>query len=305
MAAMKGSAVIDTKSHTNKQKLNSQTWSYLFLIPALIAVAAVVIIPFVIGIYYSFTKWDGIDTATFIGLDNFRRLLQDQDFLNSLWFTVKFSAVTVLLINLVGLTLALIVTQKFRGTSFLRTIFFMPNLIGGLILGFIWQFVFIKGFSAVGEAIGTTALSGWLADSTTGFWGMVLMVTWQYAGYIMVIYIAFLQGVDESLLEAASLDGATEWQKFLHVKFPMIRPAFTISLFMTLSFCFKIYDQNLALTSGGPFKSTTMVAMDIVNTAFSQREMGLAQAKGMVFFLILALVSITQVYFSRKKEVQM
>lgn len=288
----------------SKNNINSQKWSYGFILPAIIAVTAIVIVPFVIGVYYSFTKWDGIGTSTFVGLDNFKRLLQDTEFLTSLWFTIKFSFVTVLLINLIGLSLALIVTKKFRGAALLRTIFFMPNLIGGLILGFIWQFVFIKGFAALGEVIGVEQLSGWLASPITGFWGMVIMVAWQYAGYIMVIYIAFLQGVDESLLEAASLDGASEWQKFIHVKFPMIRPAFTISLFMTLSFCFKIYDQNLALTSGGPFKSTQMVAMNIVNTAFSQREMGLAQAKGMVFFLILALVSISQVYFSRKKEVE-
>lgn len=287
-----------------KNKIHDQRWSYGFMIPAIVAVTAIVLIPFIIGIYYSFTEWDGISTSTFVGLNNFKRLFQDQEFMDSLWFTVKFSAVTVILINLIGLSLALIVTQKFRGAAILRTVFFMPNLIGGLILGFIWQFVFIKGFAAIGELIGVEQLSGWLATPATGFWGMVIMVAWQYAGYIMVIYIAFLQGVDESLLEAAGLDGATEWQKFLHVKFPMIRPAFTISLFMTLSFCFKIYDQNLALTSGGPFKSTQMVAMNIVNTAFSQREMGLAQAKGMVFFFILAAVSITQVYFSRKKEVE-
>lgn len=303
MAAMEETVAAGTKSR-RKNTINDQRWSYGFILPAIIAVTAIVIVPFVVGVYYSFTKWDGISTSTFVGLDNFKRLFQDQEFLTSLWFTVKFSAVTVLLINLIGLTLALIVTQKFRGAALLRTVFFMPNLIGGLILGFIWQFVFIKGFAAIGEVIGVQQLSGWLATPATGFWGMVIMVAWQYAGYIMVIYIAFLQGVDESLLEAASLDGATEWQKFIHVKFPMIRPAFTISLFMTLSFCFKIYDQNLALTSGGPFKSTQMVAMNIVNTAFSQREMGLAQAKGMVFFLILAIVSITQVYFSRKKEVE-
>ena len=296
---------ISTKTKTlRKNTINSQKWSYSFILPAIFAVTAIVIVPFVIGIYYSFTKWDGISTSTFIGLDNFKRLLEDTEFLTSLWFTIKFSFVTVILINLIGLSLALIVTQKFRGAALLRTIFFMPNLIGGLILGFIWQFVFIKGFTALGEAIGVEQLSGWLASPGTGFWGMVIMVAWQYAGYIMVIYIAFLQGIDESLSEAVSLDGASEWQKFIHVKFPMIRPAFTISLFMTLSFCFKIYDQNLALTSGGPFKSTQMVAMNIVNTAFSQREMGLAQAKGMVFFLILALVSISQVYFSRKKEVE-
>lgn len=303
MAAVGETMITKEKTKRNKS-ITSQKWSYGFILPAVIAVTAIVVIPFVAGIYYSFTKWDGISTSTFIGLANFQQLFKDQEFLTSLWFTIKFSVVTILLINFIGLSLALIVTQKFRGAALLRTIFFMPNLIGGLILGFIWQFVFIKGFSAIGEIVGLEQLSGWLATPTTGFWGMVIMVAWQYAGYIMVIYIAFLQGVDDSLLEAASLDGATEWQKFLHVKFPMIRPAFTISLFMTLSFCFKIYDQNLALTSGGPFKSTQMVAMNIVNTAFSQRDMGLAQAKGMIFFLILAFVSITQVYFSRKKEVE-
>ncbi|MFR3286887.1 MAG: carbohydrate ABC transporter permease [Enterococcus casseliflavus] len=295
--------IVSTKT-VGKKRINDQRWSYPFLLPAVIAVCAIVIVPFVIGIYYSFTKWDGISVSTFVGLDNFKRILSDKEFMNSLWFTLKFSVVTVALINLVGLGLALIVTKGFRGSSILRTVFFMPNLIGGLILGFIWQFVFVKAFSAIGTAVGVEVLNGWLSTPTTGFWGMVLMVVWQYAGYIMVIYVAFLQGVDESLLEAASLDGASEWQQMLQIKLPMIRPAFTISLFMSLSFCFKIYDQNLALTSGGPFKSTTMVAMNIVNTAFSQREMGLAQAKGMIFFLILTIISVTQVFLSSRKEVE-
>lgn len=301
---MESSKKLTLSRKAKKNRINDQKWSYPFLIPAAIAVSAIVVIPFLIGIYYSFTKWDGISVSTFVGLENFQRILGDQEFMASLWFTLKFSVVTVLLINLVGLCLALIVTKGFRGSTILRTIFFMPNLIGGLILGFIWQFVFIKAFSSIGTAIGIEALNGWLSTPLTGFWGMVLMVVWQYAGYIMVIYVAFLQGVDQSLIEAASLDGASEWQQLLHIKLPMIRPAFTISLFMSLSFCFKIYDQNLALTSGGPFKSTTMVAMDIVNTAFSQREMGLAQAKGMVFFLILTIISVTQVYLSSRKEVE-
>lgn len=288
------------KKTTSKQQL----WSGAFLAPALFAVGAVVFVPFIFGIYYGFTKWDGINPAQFVGLDNFIQIMKDKEFLASIWFTIRFSVITIILINCIGLGLALIVTQNFKGNSILRTVFFMPNLIGGLILGFIWQFVFIKGFQAFGEFAGMEKMLGWLSTPSTAFWGMVIMVCWQYSGYIMVIYIAFLQGVDTSILEAADLDGASNWQKFILVKFPMIRPAFTISLFMTLSFCFKIYDQNLSLTSGGPFKSTEMVAMNIVNTAFSQKQMGLAQAKGIVFFVLLTIISVLQVYLSSRKEVE-
>lgn len=302
MQNFSGEAIL--KKGKKRSKIESTSWSYIFLMPSLLAVSAVVIIPFIIGIYYGFTKWDGLNPAEFLGFANFINIFKDKEFANSFLFTFKFAIAAILIINLIGLSLALIVTQKFRGSSLLRTIFFMPNLIGGLILGFIWQFVFIKGFAGIGGALGISALNGWLSTPLTGFWGMVIMVAWQYSGYIMVIYVAFLQGVDESILEACSLDGAGPLQKFRHITFPMIRPAFTICVFMTMSFCFKIYDQNLALTSGGPFKSTQMVAMNIVNTAFSQREMGLAQAKGMVFFIVLAGMSLLQVYINRKKEVE-
>ncbi|MEG0285678.1 MULTISPECIES: sugar ABC transporter permease [Vagococcus] len=282
----------------------NKTWFYVFIAPVIIALFCVVILPLVFGIYYSFTDWDGVTVRGFVGLQNYFDVFKDEGFRKALWFTIKFSVVSIFLINIIGLSLALIVTQKFKGSMLLRTIFFMPNLIGGLILGFIWQFIFIKAFASIGELIGVESLQVWLSTTTTGFWALVIVMCWQMSGYIMVIYISYLQGVDESLLEAASLDGATEFQKFWQIKFPMIMPAFTVSLFMTLSNCFKLYDQNLSLTGGGPYNSTQMVAMNIFNTAFSQNKMGYAQAKGIIFFIIVAAISLTQVYITKKKEVE-
>lgn len=283
---------------------NKKTWFYLFIAPVIVALFCVVILPLLFGIYYSFTEWDGVTISGFVGFENYINVFKDEGFLKALWFTTKFSVVSIILINAIGLSLALIVTEKFKGSMLLRTIFFMPNLIGGLILGFIWQFIFIKAFSSVGDILGVESLKTWLSTTETGFWALVIVMCWQMSGYIMVIYISYLQGVDESLLEAASLDGATEWQKFWQIKFPMIMPGFTVSLFMTLSNSFKLYDQNLSLTGGGPYNSTQMVAMNIFNTAFSQNKMGYAQAKGIIFFLIVAAISLTQVYITKKKEVE-
>lgn len=282
----------------------NKSWFYVFIAPVIIALFCVVILPLFFGLYYSFTDWDGVTVRGFVGLQNYFDVFKDANFRSALWFTTKFSIVSIVLINVIGLGLALIVTQKFKGSMLLRTIFFMPNLIGGLILGFIWQFIFIKAFASIGEVLGIQSLQTWLSTTQTGFWALVIVMCWQMSGYIMVIYISYLQGVDESLLEAASLDGATEWQKFTRIKFPMIMPAFTVSLFMTLSNCFKLYDQNLSLTGGGPYNSTQMVAMNIFNTAFGQNKMGYAQAKGIIFFIIVAVISLTQVYITKKKEVE-
>ena len=180
----------------------------------------------------------------------------------------------------------------------------MPNLIGGLILGFIWQFIFINAFSALSEIFNSPGLKTWLSTTETGFWAMVIVMCWQMSGYVMVIYISYLQGVDESLLEASDLDGATDFQKFWFVKFPLIMPGFTVSLFMTLSNAFKLYDQNLSLTNGGPYKSTQMISMNIYNTAFVENKMGYAQGKAVIFFLCVAIISLTQVYVTKRKEVE-
>ncbi|WP_229441993.1 MULTISPECIES: carbohydrate ABC transporter permease [unclassified Enterococcus] len=285
-------------------KHQKKTWFYLFAAPVVLALTIVVVIPFLYGVYYSFTNWDAVARGEFVGLANYKKLLSDSGFWSAIWFTVRFSVVSIVLINVIGLGLAMLVTSKFKGANLLRTVFFMPNLIGGLILGFIWQFIFINAFSAIGDLIGNEGLKTWLSTSQTGFWAMIIVMCWQMSGYIMVIYISYLQNVDDALLEAADLDGATSWQKFWHVKFPLIMPGFTVSLFMTLSNSFKLYDQNLSLTNGGPYNSTQMVAMNIYNSAFVENKMGYAQSKAVIFFIIVAVISLAQVYLTKRKEVE-
>ncbi|MET3682850.1 raffinose/stachyose/melibiose transport system permease protein [Alkalibacillus flavidus] len=278
---------------------------WLFLTPVLFALITVVILPLGVGTYYSFTEWNGIETGDFVGFENYIKALQDERFIDSLWFTIKFSVASVILINVIGLSLALIVTSKIKTNNLLRTVFFMPNLIGGLILGFIWQFIFIRVFANIGQAFGIEAMQGWLSTTTTGFWGLVILMSWQMSGYIMVIYIAYLQGVSKELIEAAHIDGATAWQRFRHIIFPLVAPAFTVSMFLTLSNTFKLYDQNLALTDGGPYNSTEMLAMEIYNTAFVQNSFAYAQSKAVIFFIVVATITLVQVYFNKKREVQM
>lgn len=284
---------------------NRSPWFWLFLSPVVLSLLLVVVVPFVYGFIFSFTDWNGLVANSFVGFQNYVQLFQEAEFLNSIWFTVKFAVVTVLLLNAMGLGLALLVTRSIRSNNWLRTIFFMPNLIGGLILGFIWQFIFINVFSDIGNRIGSEALQGWLSTTSTGFWGLVILTAWQMAGYIMIIYIAYLENIPKELIEAAKIDGASSVQRFKNITFPLVAPAFTVSMFLTLSMGFKVYDQNLSLTNGGPFNSTQMVAMEIVRTAFSDNEMAYAQAKAVIFFLIVAVIALTQVFYNKKREVEM
>ncbi|WP_028783815.1 carbohydrate ABC transporter permease [Thalassobacillus devorans] len=278
---------------------------WLFLTPVILALGIVVVIPFVYGLVYSFTDWNGLTATKFIGFEHYINLFQEKEFMNSIWFTVKFAVASVLLLNFFGLALALIVTRNIKSNNLLRTVFFMPNLIGGLILGFIWQFIFVSVFGDIGELLGVKSLQGWLSTTETGFWGLVILTAWQMAGYIMIIYIAYLENIPKELIEAAKIDGASSFQRFKNITFPLVAPAFTISMFLTLSTSFKIYDQNLSLTNGGPYNSTQMVAMEIVRTAFSDNQMSYAQAKAVIFFLIVAVVALTQVYYNKKREVEM
>ena len=273
--------------------------------PILLAFLFVIVVPLFYGIYYSFTNWNGIGTPVFKGFSNYVKILSDIDFRNSIFFTVKFVIASVIIINITGLTLALLVTQEIKGKTLFRTIFFMPNLIGGLILGFIWQFVFLEGFNAIGEAMGFEALKGWLSTTNTGFWGLIILTTWQMSGYIMIIYIAYLEGVPQELIEAAKIDGANPFQILWNIIFPLVAPAFTVSMFLTLSNSFKLYDQNLSLTGGAPFKSTQMIAMNIYNTAFSDNKMAYAQSKAILFFIVVATISLIQVYYNKKREVEL
>ena len=277
-----------------------------FVGPAVFAFTLIVVIPLLFGIYYSFTDWNGISSnIKFIGFENYMEVFKDKGFFKSFIFTTKFTIASVITINMIGFSLALLVTRGLKMSNVLRTIFFMPNLIGGLILGFIWQFIFTKAFAALGEATGYSWLLGWLSNTETGFWGLVILMSWQMSGYLMIIYIAALQNIPQELLEASRIDGANALQRVKHIVFPLVRPAFTASLFLTLSNSFKLYDQNLSLTGGGPANSTQMIAMNIYNTAFKFNNMGVAQAKAVIFFLVIGGITLSQVYISKKGEVEM
>lgn len=280
---------------------------WAFIGPAIFAFIVVQVVPLIFGIYYSFTDWNGIDSEIglkMVGFKNYIDAFKDKTFGQSFLFTIKFTIVSVIVLNILGFSLALLVTRNSKFSNLLRTIFFMPNLIGGLILGFIWQFIFVEIFSAIGSAVGQNWMKGWLSDGRTGFYGLVILMSWQMAGYLMVIYVAALQNVPEELVEAAKIDGANIWQRTRHIIMPLVRPAFTVSIFLTLSNSFKLFDQNLSLTAGGPGNSTQMLAMNIYNTAFKFNLMGVAQAKAVIFFIVVSIVAITQVYFSKKSEVE-
>jgi len=279
----------------------------LFVGPVFIAFTIVVLIPFFSGIYYSFTDWNGITgQVKWVGLDNFKYIFtEDKQFLQSFKLTAIYTIVAIILTNIIGFGLALLVTQKLKSSNILRTVFFMPNLLGGLLLGFIWQFIFIRGFASIGELTGIPLFElAWLGDKNTAFWGIVIVSVWQGAGYIMLIYIAALQNVPKELIEAAQMDGASRFQVLRNIKVPLVAPAVTICLFLTTASSFKIFDANLSLTNGGPFKSTEMLALNIYIEAFVNNRYGVGEAKALIFFLVVAAISILQVTLSKKKEVE-
>lgn len=285
------------------KKRNISFW--LFLAPVLIAFILVVIVPLIMGIYLSFTDWNGISsTINFTGIENYVDAFKDETFRNAFWFTTKFTIVSVIVLNVMGFGLALLVTQKLKTSNTLKTIFFMPNLIGGLILGFIWQFIFQEVFSGIGKAIDCTSLMGWLSNEKTGFWGLVILMSWQMAGYLMIVYISGIQNISTEVIEAAKIDGASAWQRLRRIIFPLVRPAMTISIFLTLSNSFKLYDQNLSLTAGGPGNATQMISMNILKTGQKFNEMGQAQAKAIVLLLVVGVISLIQVYLSKRGEVE-
>lgn len=269
----------------------------IFVLPTLCAFAFAFIIPFVMGIYLSFCKFKTITNAKFIGFDNYIKIFADKDFINAFLFTLKFSAVSIITVNLFAFVLALALTRKIKGTNLFRTVFFIPNLIGGIILGYIWQ----QMINAVLLKYETTLV----ANATYGFWGLVILMNWQMIGYMMIIYIAGLQNVPTDLIEAAEIDGATSLQTLFKVKIPMVMPSITICLFMTISNSFKLFDQNLALTAGAPSKKTAMLALDIYSTFYGRTGFeGVGQAKAVLFFIIVAAIALTQLLITRSKEVE-
>lgn len=280
---------------------------WAFVLPSLTFFVLVVVIPALWGLGYSLTDWNGISKeVSFVGFSNYVKIFtQDGDFLHAFVFTAVFALAAVIGVNVVGFLLALLVTSKAKCTTLMRGAFFMPNLIGGILLGFTWQFIFVQAFGAVYNATGLKFFANWLSDTKTSFFGLLILVVWQLAGYMMIIYIAQIQSIPDNLLEAAEIDGAGYLQRLKNVILPLTAPAFTIGLFLSLTTCFKLYDQNLALTNGGPFNSTEMLALNIYNSAFKYNELGVAQAKAVVFLIVVAALGLTQLYYSKKKEVEM
>nr|WP_294671352.1 sugar ABC transporter permease [uncultured Ruminococcus sp.] len=278
----------------------------IFVLPTLIAFAIGFIYPFFQGIYLSFCKFHTVSNAKLIGFDNYVKAFQNEAFMHSFWFTVLFVIVSIVLINLIAFAVAYVLTLGIRGSNIFRTVFFVPNLIGGIILGYIWKLI----FDGILHNYGTNLA----LNSTYGFWGLVILMCWQQAGYMMIIYIAGFQSVPSDLYEAAKIDGANRRQLLTKVTIPMMAPSITICTFLTLTNSFKLFDQNLALTAGAPgvitsdgvtIKQTEMMALNIYNTFYSNaNSRGVGQAEAVIFFVIVVVIALAQLYFTRKREVQ-
>lgn len=271
----------------------------VFLLPTMVAFTIGFIAPFILGVYLSFCEFTTVTDAHFVGLKNYIRFWNDPSdvFLHSLWFTTLFTIVTVLLINVIGFAVALALTKKIKGTNLFRTVFFMPNLIGGLVLGYIWQLL-LNGILAQFQR-------SLKYDELYGFIGLVILMCWQQIGYMMIIYISGIQNIPGELIEAAKIDGATSSQVLRNVTIPMVMPSITICTFLTLTNSFKLFDQNLALTDGDPSKMSEMLALNIYNTFYGRNGWeGVGQAKAVIFFLIVAAIALAQNYLTRSKEVQ-
>ena len=275
-------------------------YSPVFVLPTLLAFIIGFVIPFAEGLYLSFCQFTTVKNAKFIGIGNYQRAFSDASFINSFGFTVKYAVVAIILINVIALGLALLLTRNLKGTNIFRTIFFMPNLIGGIVLGYIWQIL-------INCVLSLSGLPLLMLNSDAGYWGLIILTGWQQIGYMMIIYIAGLQNVPDDLTEAASIDGANSWTTFWKVKLPMIMSSITVCVFLTLTNSFKLFDQNLALTGGEPNHLTEMLALNIYDTFYARagaQWKGLGQAKAVLFCLLVVAISFAQLKATRSKEVQ-
>ena len=294
----------------HKRKLTE----FLFLLPTLIAFLMVIIIPFIFGIYYSFTDWQGTGAVTqSVGFDNYKAIFQEPGFLHSFLVTLLFTVLNIITVNVVAFAISLLVTSEIRGRNIYRAGFFVPNLIGGIVLGLVWQFIFSNILPSIGQTLGLPTLSkSLISNKDTVMATLVTVNTWQYAGYIMLIYVAAIQGISKSVMEAAEVDGARYWTRVTRIQIPPMANAFTISLFLTLTNSFKMYDVNVALTNGGPVsifmskpvQASELLALNIYNTAFKYNNMAQGQAKAVIFFIVLTIFSVIQVTWNKSKEVE-
>ena len=297
-----------------KSKTKRKLTEFLFLFPTLFAFLMVIIIPFILGIYYSFTDWQGTGAVSnLVGFDNYKVIFQEPGFLHSFLVTLLFTVLNIITVNVVAFAISLLVTSEIRGRNIYRAGFFIPNLIGGIVLGLVWQFIFSNILPSIGTSLGLSALSkSLISNKDTVMMTMVIVNTWQYAGYIMLIYVAAIQGISKSVMEAAEVDGARYWTRVTRIQIPLMANAFTISLFLTLTNSFKMYDVNVALTNGGPVtvfmgkpvQDSELLALNIHQTAFKYNNMAQGQAKAVIFFVVLTIFSIIQVSYNKSKEVE-
>ncbi len=269
----------------------------IFALPTLIAFLIGFLVPFILGIYLSFCKFNTINDAQWVGLGNYIKIWGDETFIHAFWYTALFAVASLIIINVCALLIAMALTRGIRGTNTYRTVFFMPNLIGGIVLGYIWQLIFNGVLAQYGRTL--------TYSEAYGFWGLLILMCWQQIGYMMIIYVAGLQTIPGDILEAAQIDGATRTQTFFRVKLPMLMPSITICTFLTLTNSFKLFDQNLSLTAGEPAKLSQLLALNIYDTFYGRVGWeGVGQAKAVIFFLLVVCISLIQLRLTRSREVQ-
>lgn len=291
--------------------MNTNTMSYktkqflMFAGVASVLFTAVVVIPFVYGLYLTMTSWDGVSlNKPFVGFTNYSAAFADTAFWGALGRTFAYTIVAVILVNIVAFILAFLVTSGVKGQNFFRAGFFVPNLIGGIVLGYVWKFIFNRALVSIGTSLSVGALSNsWLATTSGAMFCLVIVSVWQYAGYMMLIYVAGFMSVSNDVIEAAKIDGCTNMQTIIHISVPLMVSSFVQCLFLTLTRCFMVYDVNLSLTKGEPFNSTVMAAMHVYNQAFTYKNFGLGQAEALILFIVCAVVGVVQVYVGKKAEV--
>ena len=265
----------------------------------------VLVVPFVNGFYYTFTDWDGFKVDKFVGLSNYSESFADPKFWSTLKFTGLFVVVSLILVNVVAFGLALIVTSNLRSRNFLRTLFFVPNLVGGVVLGVIWQFIFNSAIVALANKYDWELFKqSWLQDTNKAFWALIIVTVWQSSGYMMIVYITGLVSIENDVLEASQIDGASPLRTLFAIKIPLMAQAFTIALFLTLRAGFMAYDVNVALTGGGPFRTTELISLHIFQDAFGEGNFGTGQSKAVIMFIVVALAALVQVTVSKRYEVQ-
>ena len=277
----------------------------LFALIPLVIFTFVLVVPFFRGIFLTFTNWDGFDSSEFVGFDNYAASLQDDAFWAAMGITLAYVLASLILVNLIGFGLALLVTIPLKGVNVLRTFFFVPNLIGGVILGLIWQFIFGQAFPTISENLSLPFFQeNWLLDTGTAFWALVIVTVWQMSGYMMIIYVTGLMSIEKDVLEAAVMDGASGLRTLVSIKLPLMAQAFTISLFLTIRNAFMAYDVNISLNNGGPYRSTELISLHVFREAFGFGNFATGQSKAVIMFLIIAIAALTQVIISRRFEVQ-